>query len=131
MYKKAWCTCKIISPFSLPSPSLLHWLPLVVIQRFCYHGNVTSLFSVFHNVSTWVPTEPLVFGILHHILPKKNQRNPLFYWFILIYVITTVFVFLFNGNSDIFKGKLRWWRELIGCRFSKIVKCHRDCFKLR
>ena len=55
---------------------------------------------------TWIPTEPLVFGILHHILPKKNQRNPLFYWLILIYVITTVFVFLFTGNSDIFKEKL-------------------------
>ena len=79
---------------------------------------------------TWIPTEPLVFGILHHILPKKNQRNPLFYWLILIYVITTVFVFLFTGNSDIFKEKLGWWRELIGYRFSKIVKFHRDLFQI-
>ena len=29
-------------PFSLPSPSLFAKLPFVVIQKFCYHGNVTS-----------------------------------------------------------------------------------------
>ena len=80
-------------------------LPLVAIPKFCYHGNVTSLFSVFHYVSTWIPRELLVFGILHHILTKKKQRNPVFYWFILIHVITTVFVFLFTGNSDILMKK--------------------------
>ena len=32
-------------PFPLPSPSLLLKLPFVVIQTFCYHGNVTSHFS--------------------------------------------------------------------------------------
>ena len=32
-------------PFSLPSTSLLAKLPFVVIQKFCYHGNVTSHFS--------------------------------------------------------------------------------------
>ena len=32
-------------PFSLPSPSLLPKLPFVVIQKFCYHGNVTSHFT--------------------------------------------------------------------------------------
>ena len=32
-------------PFSLPSPSLLPKLLFVVIQKFCYHGNVTSYFS--------------------------------------------------------------------------------------
>ena len=31
--------------FSLPSTSLLAKLPFVVIQKFCYHGNVTSHFS--------------------------------------------------------------------------------------
>ena len=31
-------------PFSLPSPSSLLKLPIVVIQKFCYHGNVTSHF---------------------------------------------------------------------------------------
>ena len=48
MYKKAWCTCKVVVllffPFSLPSPSSLLKLPPVVIQKFCYHSNVTSLF---------------------------------------------------------------------------------------
>ena len=32
-------------PFSLPSSSLLPKLHFVVIQKFCYHGNVTSHFS--------------------------------------------------------------------------------------
>ena len=32
-------------PFSLPSPSSLLKLPIVLIQKFCYHGNMTSLFS--------------------------------------------------------------------------------------
>ena len=32
-------------PFSLPSTSLLAKLLFVVIQKFCYHGNVTSHFS--------------------------------------------------------------------------------------
>ena len=55
MCKKAWCTCKVVVLlinlllcllFSLPSPSpsSLLKLPIVVIQKFCYHGNVTSHF---------------------------------------------------------------------------------------
>ena len=31
--------------FSLPSPASLPKLPVVVIQKFCCHGNVTSQFS--------------------------------------------------------------------------------------
>ena len=53
MCKKAWCTCKVVVLlinlllcllFSLPSPSpsSLLKLSIVVIQKFCYHGNVTS-----------------------------------------------------------------------------------------
>ena len=37
--------CFAILPFSLPSPSLLLKLPIVVIRKCCYHGNVTSHFS--------------------------------------------------------------------------------------
>ena len=36
-------------PFSLPSPSSLLKLPIVVIKRFFYHGNVTSYFSPLYN----------------------------------------------------------------------------------
>ena len=32
-------------PFSLPSPASLLKLSIVVIQKFCYHGNMTSHFS--------------------------------------------------------------------------------------
>ena len=57
MYKKAWRTCKVLYqskpvvflPFLFSSPSLLLKLPLIVIQKFCYHGNVTSHFSSLKN----------------------------------------------------------------------------------
>ena len=49
MHEQSFCfaNCKLIAflPFSLPSPSLLLKLLIVVIQKFCYHGNVTSHFS--------------------------------------------------------------------------------------
>ena len=49
MHVQSCCFTKInlllFLPFSLPSPSLLAKLPFVVIQKFCYHGNVTSHFS--------------------------------------------------------------------------------------
>ena len=49
MYKKSvmhvQSCCFAILPFSLPSPSLLLKLPIVVIRKCCYHGNVTSHFS--------------------------------------------------------------------------------------
>ena len=35
----------VFLPFLFSSPSLLVKLPLVVIQKFCYHGNVTSHLS--------------------------------------------------------------------------------------
>ena len=37
-------------PFSLPSPSLLSKHPFVVIQKVCYHGNVTSHFPLYSSV---------------------------------------------------------------------------------
>ena len=50
MYVQSCCFTDInlllFLPFSLPSPSLLPKLPFVVIQKFCYHGNVTSHFSL-------------------------------------------------------------------------------------
>ena len=35
----------VFLPFLFSSPSLLLKLPLIVIQKFCYHSNVTSHFS--------------------------------------------------------------------------------------
>ena len=40
-----WCKSVAFFLFSLPSPASLLKLPIVVIQKFCYHGNVTSRFS--------------------------------------------------------------------------------------
>ena len=34
----------VFLPFSLPSPLLLLKLPIVVMRKFCYHGNETSHF---------------------------------------------------------------------------------------
>ena len=39
----------VFLPFLFSSPSLLLKLPLIVIQKFCYHGNVTSHFSSLKN----------------------------------------------------------------------------------
>ena len=36
-------------PFLLPSPSSLLKVPIVLIQKLCYHGNMTSRFSLFCN----------------------------------------------------------------------------------
>ena len=53
MYKKVLCTCKVVVLpsklinfwwFSLLPPSSLLKLPIVVIQKFCYHDNMTSHF---------------------------------------------------------------------------------------
>ena len=47
MHVQSFCFTNIVIkllallPFSLPSSSLLPKLPFVVIQNFCYHGNVT------------------------------------------------------------------------------------------
>ena len=50
LYKKctgAWSVVLLLlfRCFSLPSPSSLLKFPNVVIQKFCYHGNVTEHFS--------------------------------------------------------------------------------------
>ena len=60
-------------PFSLPSPSLLPKLPFVVIQKFCYHGNVTSHFSSllpqnFHLLKTSLQLAQIA-------LDNKDKRN--------------------------------------------------------
>ena len=46
MYVQSCCFAIAFSPLSLPSSSSLVKLPNVVIQKFCYHGNVTSHFSL-------------------------------------------------------------------------------------
>ena len=114
MYKKAWCTCKVVvllskliafSPFLLPSPSSSSLkFAIVVIQKFCYHGNtVTSHFSslllCFQNLarktfpifpgwlclqSNWclnllkfIPTITIsVCTLLIHIESKVRQNKP-------------------------------------------------------
>ena len=49
MYLKRCCCCCFFANLNLLffccSPSPLQKLPIVVIQKFCYHGNVTSHFS--------------------------------------------------------------------------------------
>ena len=58
MCKKAWCTCKDVFFFAnlnllflCCSPSPLQKLPIVVTQKFCYHGKVTSHFSSLLNIN--------------------------------------------------------------------------------
>ena len=46
-----FCGYKPIPFFQFPFPSPASWLKLsiIVIQKFCYHGNVTSHFSFLFN----------------------------------------------------------------------------------
>ena len=57
--EKPWCTVVLLTkpiaflPFSLPSLLLLLKLPITLIQKFCYHGNMTShLLSI---AKQWMP----------------------------------------------------------------------------
>ena len=68
-------------PFSLllPSPSLLPKLPFVVIQKFCFHGNVTSPFTsllVLFNSrrSIWPTDQKLVMVSAPYMYRPLNPR---------------------------------------------------------
>ena len=43
IHEQSCCFANVM--FSLPSPSSLLKLLIVVVQKYCYHGNVTSNFS--------------------------------------------------------------------------------------
>ena len=64
MYKKACCFTNInlllfFLPLSLPSLLSLPNVPFVVIQKFCYHGNLTSHFSsLFRQVNSSGESRP-------------------------------------------------------------------------
>ena len=53
-------------PFLLPSPSLLLQFPIVVTQKCCYHGNVTSLFS---SLLTLIKQIPVLLGLGYSLDP--------------------------------------------------------------
>ena len=76
MYKKAWCTCKVVVlPFSFSSPSSLLKLPLVMIQKFCYHGNVTSHFSSLKNQLAPTATRTSNLRPLLRMLAWQEERR--------------------------------------------------------
>ena len=52
-------------PFSLPSPSSLLKLPIVLIQKFCYHGNMTSLFGSLFRVEVDSPAASTMLSRQH------------------------------------------------------------------
>ena len=91
MYKNAWCTCKVVVllietlPFSMPSPSSSRKLPIVVIQKFCNHGNVTShlcspLLKAFYNRKRWFFYQSWEKRWLIGLLPRCNyQTNHLYH----------------------------------------------------
>ena len=60
-YARAKLFCKyepvVFLPFSLPSPLSLPKLPIVVIQKFWYHSNVTSHLSSLLDVFLAVPSK--------------------------------------------------------------------------
>ena len=68
-------------PFSLPSPSLLLKLPIVLIQKFCYHGNMTSLFGSLFRVEVDSPAASTMLSRQHLngqrtlILPSQSRHS--------------------------------------------------------
>ena len=58
--KLLFCYSKLIAflSFSLLSPSSLLKLPIAVIQKFCYHGNMTSHFSSLFQLMIWKAPRP-------------------------------------------------------------------------
>ena len=83
MCKKAWCTCKDVFCQSKPIVSLLFGVAVtktpykvVLIQKFCYHGNVTSHFSSLLNI------------------------NLIFSWLLRRHIRTPRFVFLSSSTNN-------------------------------
>ena len=66
--KLLFCYSKLIAflPFSLPSPSSLLELPIAVIQKFCYHGNMTSHFSSLFQLMIWKAPRPHT--VIHRVI---------------------------------------------------------------
>ena len=59
--------------FSLPSPSSLLKVPTVVIQKFCYHSNVTSHFSSPLQKKRWMSQNSL--KIQFYKTPTKSRAQ--------------------------------------------------------
>ena len=66
----------LFSPFSFPSPSLLPKLTFVVIQKLCYHGNVTSNFSslCWRVLKSWFTVGDPQQGFQHCLADGLNQK---------------------------------------------------------
>ena len=66
--KLLFCYSKLIAflSFSLLSPSSLLELPIAVIQKFCYHGNMTSHFSSLFQLMIWKAPRPHT--VIHRVI---------------------------------------------------------------
>ena len=75
--KLLFCQSKPIAflPFSFSSPSSLLKLPLVVIQKFCYHGNVTSHLSSLKNQLVPTATRTSNLRPLLRMLTWQEERR--------------------------------------------------------
>ena len=64
-------------PFSLLSPSSLLKLPIVLIQKFCYHGNMTSLFNnVITPASQWSANTHFTLSITPFVTSHLRATYP-------------------------------------------------------
>ena len=88
MYKKVWCMCIHIVvvllykptaflPFLLPSPLSLLKLPIIVIQKFCHHGNVMTHFSSL--LSYWNKVYSTLFFCKHLMINGAIAQNRCFF----------------------------------------------------
>ena len=88
MYKKVWCICIHIVvvllykptaflPFLLLSPLSLLKLPIIVIQKFCHHGNVMTHFSSL--LSYWNKVYSTLIFCKHLMINGAIAQNRCFF----------------------------------------------------
>ena len=105
-------------PFSLP---LLPKLPLVVIQKFCYHGNVTSHFFSLLTSQTFTANDKRQFVPRDKVSPGSN---------------VVVYSPLWVGNNESAECHVKLFRtvlsayfliwEIVNLNFTFVVYCKRD-----
>ena len=107
MYKKVWCTWihvvvvllykpTALLPFLLLLPSSLLKLLIIVIQKFCCHGNVTSHFSSL--LSYWNKIYSTLFFCKHSMISRATAKNRCYFS-----------TFFGRARSGCWTWDTRWW----------------------
>ena len=75
MHVQRWFFCQSKPIVFCHSPSPLQKLPIVVIQKFCYHGNVTSHFSsLFSSIKQFHPSSEFIINNNFSLLMSQEKN---------------------------------------------------------